>query len=392
MTCSSNSIVKPGRRAALVLLCLALCSVQAQAAPYQPTSDEVVLATVPTKTRARVASPRGLQDAVTQAAADIEAASASGDPRYLGYAQRALGPWWSSKDPPLSVLLIRAQIHQHNHAFGAAIADLDHALTLDPRSAQARLTRAAIHQVQGNYIAAAADCRSLALLVEPLLTTDCMSRVSSHRGQARSAYRRLVSLLDRVAEIEPRQRREAELTLADISMRLGDSEAARQHYDRALAAAEADAYTLLAFTDFLLDQREYHKVIALFEQYPEHADLLLRVALAAQAMSSPGAQQLAQRLRQQYTAHRQRGDFVPSRDYARFLLDIERDPSAALDAAIANWQSQREPADALIVVRAAIAAGQPMAAMPVATFVRQHGLEDVRLAQLLAQISPEPRT
>ncbi len=88
----------------------------------------------------------------------------------------------------------------------------------------------------------------------------------------------------------------------------------------------------------------------LFERYPDYADLLLRAALASRATNAPNARQLAQRLREQYAAHQRRGDFVPSRDYARFLLDIEGKASAALDAALFNWQSQREPADALIVV------------------------------------------
>lgn len=381
MMCFNDSNVTPGRFAALVFLGLALASVQARAAPYQPTSDTVVLATVPASTRSASSKPRDLQSAVSQATADVELARATGDPRYLGYAQSVLEPWWNAKDAPLAVILIRAQIHQHNHSFAAAFAELDHALTLDPRNAQARLTRAAIHQVQGNYTAAAADCRSLALLVEPLTTADCMTRVRSHRGEARDAYQKLLALSDRANGIEPRQRREIELTLADISMRLGDVDTARRHYDQALSATDADAYTLLTFADFLLDQREYQHVIDLFERHPEYADLLLRAAIAARATNATIADQLAQRLREQYAAHQRRGDFAPSRDYARFLLDIEGKASAALDVALANWQSQREPADALIVVRAAIAAGRPQAAAPVVTFIRQHGLEDVRLEQ-----------
>lgn len=392
MMCSNNSTVTPGRLlAALAFLCVAALPTRVQAAPYRPTSDAVVLATVSAGTRAATARPRDLQSAVAQAAVDVESARVSGDPRYLGYAQSALGPWWNAKDAPLPVILIRAQIHQHNHSFAAALVDLDHALTLDPRNAQARLTRAAIHQVQGNYAAAAADCRSLALLVEPLVTVDCMSRVSSLRGEAGDSYRKLRMLRDRTAGLDPPQRREIEITLADISTRLGDVEAARLHYEGALSVTAPDAFTLLTFADFLLEQHQYRDVLALFERHSEYADLLLRAALAARALDTPNAASLAQRLRDQYAAHQRRGDFVPSRDYARFLLDIEGKASAALDAALTNWQSQREPADALVVVRAAIAAGRPTAAAPVATFVREHELEDARIASLLARVPPEPR-
>lgn len=384
MTSFSNSTFATGRpfAAALVCICSALASVQTHAAPYQPTSDSVVLATVPLNSQRATAEPRDLRSAVVQAAADVELAQASGDPRYLGYAQSALAPWWNAKDAPLPVVLIRAQIHQHNHSFAKALADLDYVLTLDPRSAQARLTRAAIHQVQGEYAAAAADCRSLALLVEPLITVDCMSRVSSHQGEARDAYRMLLSLRDRADGTEPHQRREIELTLADISQRLGEIEAARKHYEQALSVTEPDAFTLLTYADFLLEQRDYSRVSALFERYPDYADLLLRAALAAKATKAANADQLTQRLRAQYAAHQRRGDFVPSRDYARFLLDIEGKTSAALQAALFNWRSQREPADALIVMRAAIAAGRRPDAAPVVAFVREHRLEDVRLVGL----------
>jgi len=318
MTSFSNSNVVTGRPfvAALVFICSALASVQA--APYQPTSDAAVLASVPANTRPATAGPRDLQSAVAQAAADVELAQASGDPRYLGYAQSALAPWWNARDAPLPVVLIRAQVHQHNHSFAKALVDLDHALTLDPRNAQARLTRAAIHQVQGEYTAAAADCRSLALLVEPLVTVDCLSRVSSHRGEARDAYRKLLSLRDRADGMEPHQRREIELTLADISQRLGNVAAARLHYDQAISVIDPDAFTLLTYADFLLELREYQKVSALFEHYPAYADLLLRAALAARATKATNASQLAQRLREQYAAHQRRGDLfhrVTTRDF-----------------------------------------------------------------------------
>lgn len=408
MTCFNNSTVGTGRRlaAALVFVCIVMLAIRVQAAPYQPASDDVVLATLPAGMRTAVSRPQDLRTAVAQAAANVALARDSGDPRYLGYAQSALGPWWSAKDAPLPVILIRAQIHQHNHSFAAAIADLDRALAIDPRNAQARLTRAGIYQVQGKYVEAAADCRGLALLVEPLITVDCMSRVSSHRGEARDAYRKLLALRDRADGVGPRQRREIELTLADISNRLGEMETARRHYDQALAVTDPDAYTLLSFADFLLEAGEYRQVLALFERHPEYADLLLRAALAARATAAsappcansaptncpaaaPNAEQLAERLREQYAAHQRRGDFAPSRDYARFLLDIEGKASEALEAALANWRSQREPADALIVLRAAIAAGRPADAAPIGTFVRQHGLDDVRLARLLLQIPAE---
>lgn len=389
MTCSSNSIVTTGRRfAALFFVGVAMASMQAHGAPYQPKSDTVVLATVPAGARSAAKRPQDLQSAIMQAADDVELARTSGDPRYLGYAQAALQPWWQSANAPLPVVLIRAQVHQHNHAFKAALADLDHALSVDPRNAQAHLTRSAIHQVQGNYAAAEADCRSLVLTAPPLTTADCLSRVISHRGQAEPAYQKLAALSARFEGSDARQLKEVKLTLADIATRLGDREAAMRHYETALGATEADAYTLLSFADFLLDSREFQRVAELFAQHPTYQDLLLRAALAARATNAANSGELARRLREQFQAHQRRGDFVPTRDYARFLLDIESDAPSALNAALFNWRSQREPADARIVLRAAIAAHDPDAAAPVIGFIQQNNLQDVRLTSLLGLMHP----
>jgi Tfp pilus assembly protein PilF len=389
MTCCSNHVSVPGRRsfAALVFLLVTLAATHAHAEPYLPASDAAVLATLPAGARSAVNQPQDLQSAILQAVNDIEQARLTGDPRYLGYVQAALGRWWNDAGAPLQVVLIRAQVHQHNHEFQAALAELERALELDPRSVQAHLTRSAIHQVQGNYTAAEADCRSLVLTAEPLITAECMSRVISLRGKARDGYRKLAMLRDRATDLEPRHLEEIDLTLADIAARLDDVQAAQGHYANALSASDPDAYTLLTYADFLLDQNAFQQVTQLFERHPAHQDLLLRAALAARLANKPESAALARRLREQYAAHQRRGDFAPSRDYARFLLDIENDANGALNAALTNWRSQREPADARIVVRAAIAAGKPEAAAAVIAFIRQNKLEDARLTALFASMS-----
>ena len=72
------------------------------------------------------------------------------------------------------------------------------------------------------------------------------------------------------------------------------------------------------------------------------------------------------------------------REQARFLIEVEDDPAAALQAALANWNLQREPADVLVLVEAATAAGSAAAAQPALAFVRQRGLQDIRLAPAAA--------
>jgi hypothetical protein len=115
--------------------------------------------------------------------------------------------------------------------------------------------------------------------------------------------------------------------------------------------------------------------------------LLLRIAIAQKMLREPGSQRSSERLAAAFAAEAQRGDGVHRREEARFLLDVRGNPRAALAAALANWKVQREPDDVLVLMRAAQAAGTPHAAEPAATFVRERGLQDVRIAAAMGDQS-----
>src|SRR4029453_1646985 len=88
-----------------------------------------------------IQDPGNLPLAVALARRYIEQGRGQSDPRYFGYAQGVLSPWWNENAPPLEVLVLRATIRQSLHDFDAALADLNQALVRDSRNAQARLTR-----------------------------------------------------------------------------------------------------------------------------------------------------------------------------------------------------------------------------------------------------------
>ena len=56
-----------------------------------------------------------------------------------------------------------------------------------------------------------------------------------------------------------------------------------------------------------------------------------------------------------------------------------RRAAAALEVARRNWATQREPADARILLEAALAAGESAAAQPVLDWLDRTGLEHVRI-------------
>ncbi|MDP1108498.1 hypothetical protein, partial [Klebsiella pneumoniae] len=85
--------------------------------------------------------------------------------------------------------------------------------------------------------------------------------------------------------------------------------------------------------------------------------LLLRRVIALRALGRESAA-LAAQMRERLAAADRREPGRHAREQARFALDVESQPRAALRLAQANWAFQREPADAVLLLRAALAAGR----------------------------------
>ena len=112
----------------------------------------------------------------------------------------------------------------------------------------------------------------------------------------------------------------------------------------------------------------------------EDADaLLLRLAIAWTHGGDPRAAQAVAALTARFDAAAQRGDTSHGREQSRYELELMGNAAAALKHAQLNWASQREPGDALTLLRAAEAANNPQAAEPVWQMVREMRWEDVRL-------------
>lgn len=343
----------------------------AMATPSVPADDAQIVERLPTRPDAaqrarRAALARDVHQlplALDLAQAAIVRARRDGDPRELGAAQAALAPWWQDAQAPAPVRLLRATILQSRHDFSAALADLD-GLVRDvatplPLRAQALLTRASLQQVLGRFDAARSDCNALrqpafAALGEALQRTAraCVLELQSLTGDARAARQALDALAGRDAA-DPW----LALLRAELAERLGDDAAAQALYTA--AGANGDVYTLAAHADWLLDRRRDRDALAVLDRGPAQADaLLLRRAIAWQRLGDDRAAGAAADLRARFAAIRLRGDAPHLREEARLALEITRDPPRALALARQQWTLQKEPADAVLLLRAARAAGQ----------------------------------
>ena len=369
----------------------------ASSEPYRPTDDTQVLERLSFKASDPAArelkslrnnlqaNPRDLESAVKLATRYIERGRSDGDPRFLGQAQATLTPWWNEPTPPAPILLLRATIRQNAHEFDQALADLDQVLTVQPTNAQAWLTKASILQVQAHYNEARRACQRLSRLAASHVLLGCLSDIAGVTGQSAKGRALLRQVLSD-STVLGRERIWIATILAEIAARTGAIQEAEHYFAEAFTVGVRDQYLLSAYADFLLDHRRYRDVVSLLQAETKADGLLLRLALAEQALELPASTGHISELASRFAASRERGTSVHVREEARFILTLQHEAKRALPLALANWAVQREPADARILLENALAAKNPSAAQSVLEWMKSNRVEDFHLQQLAKQI------
>lgn len=374
---------------------------RASSEPYRPTDDTQVLERLSFKASDPVArelatlrsdlrqNPHNLDSAVKLATRYIEQGRSEGDPRFLGQAQAVFNPWWNEPAPPPAALLLRATIRQNAHEFDQALADLDQVLAMQPTNAQAWLTKAAILQVQARYDEARRACQRLARLAASHVLLGCLSDIAGVTGQSTKTRELLRQVLSDPGLIG-RERIWIATILAETSARIGAIREAEEYFAEAFKVSIKDQYVLGAYADFLLDQRRYQDVISLLRPETRADGLLLRLALAEQALELPSSKSHVAELAARFAASRERGTATHVREEARFTLTLQHNTKRALPLAQANWNVQRKPADARILLECALAEKNRAAAQPAMEWLKTNHVEDFRLQQLAKQIQEAP--
>lgn len=369
------------------------------AAPYTPASDSEVLEQLPFKTSDSTGrelrrlrqdlseKPLNLDKAVALAQRYYRLAMADGDPRFTGYAQAALAPWWEMTDAPVPVLVQRATLRQYSHNFTSALADLKLATRLEPRNGTAWSLLAAIHMVQADYAAARQDCEKLQGLASTLIVIACVATVDSLSGQARQAYSTLQNAYAATPAATDIEKLWVLTRLAEMSDRLGLVQEADAYFRAALKLNISDAYLLAVYAEFLLDEHRHSEVIALLENKERSDVLLMRLTLAENAIKAPRAAEHQAIIRARFDAARMRGDKLHTQDEARFNLYLLNKPKEALRLAQENWLIQHEPSDARILLEAALAAKDTAAAQPALDWFNQSHIEDRHIQRLVKSVS-----
>ena len=382
----------------LRLLALALClsALAAQATPITPTRDDEVIEVLPAVTSSRAEErrlrkqlaqqPRDAKLALGVAQGYLDQAHELGDPRFVGLAMSAIAGWTDEATMPDAVLMMRAVLQQYLHQFDASAASLKRLLARPsalPRP-QAWLTLATVRRVQGRYGESDAACKQVAAAGTALHAEACLAENAALRGEVDRARTVFTGLLASQRDAAPSTQAWLLTSLAELEQRAGKAAAADAAF-KAVLKLEPDPYATLAYADFLIEQKRPAQALALLKGQARSDAVLLRLAIAGVQAVAPTAKADADEMRERIALANQRPDakVAHGREQAMFALQVDGQPTRALELARGNVSQQREPLDLLVFAQAARAAADATALAEVRKLTQEMGLRDQRVEALL---------
>ena len=216
----------------------------------------------------------------------------------------------------------------------------------------------------GRFELAAADCQAIhtgALIGVGFL---CQSTAMLLTAQAPAIYKRLVIVTKAPQLLDPSLKPWALGLMGEIAALQGDRPSARLHLQDVLTLNPLAIRERLILADLMLQDGEGLTVTTLLQDAPPTDGVLIRRVLAGQAQGQTDDADTAV-LAKRFKLNLDLGLTAHAREEARYYLQIAHDPATALQRALVNWGLQHEVDDASLLIDAAMAAGQPAAALPV---------------------------
>jgi len=406
---------------ALAVSATAGASTAGGATPFRPTDPGFVVAELPGgSSRARDGSARQLelsrsdpQLAAQLAGALLEQARLSAQPQLYGRAESVLAPWIARPTVPAPLLILEANILQQRHEFAAAIALADRAIAQDPRSGQARLMRANVHIVTGDYEHARPDCAWLLGSGEQWTGSVCIAQVLGSTGQLERARALLERLMAGGAagpfgqgQIGQGQFGQGQIgqgptddvlawTLsvrADLALRAGALPEAQDMLTHAVALAPASDYTRLALADVLIARNQLAAAVNILGTARPSVGVLLRRAIAQSRTDAGHTPDSLAELEERLNVSAQRGERTHLREEARLAMEFSHDAADGRQSALAlardNFNVQRETEDIRLFARAVVVTRDPAALATLKEWLQHSHYEDIVVAQLLRSGQP----
>jgi thioredoxin-like negative regulator of GroEL len=318
---------------------------------------------------------------VALATAYIARARALREPGYFGRAEALLAPRAARPEAGVALRRLYAEVLQYRHEFVAAEGLLNGILREVPHDHDARLLRASIRLVRGDFPGARGDCAQLAAgggNGVPIGLA-CLAEALAGGGQ----FDRAQALLDNTPADGADQNAHAYLlaTRGELRERNQDLDRAIADYSAALTLAPRDDSVRAALADALVERGDTHDARRLLDIDKPSVALLVRGAALAQG---PERSELIGRAQAWLDLEAARGDAMHDREAAMLAL-VDGKPALALAAARRNFELQRELPDVRVLARAASAVRDAGALEALRQWLRSTGYRDHITESILAR-------
>ena len=326
--------------------------------------------------------------------ASYQVAVASGDARAYGRTLSILQQWPDSQEQPAMFHILLAAVLQHNHEFEQALEQLQPLLESGAGDrgmlTQALTIQSQIGLVIGDYELVAHSCQALRQAARYPVYLNCQAQLDGVTGNAEAALNALNSTLDRGTDLNAQDYQELMTTAAVILHRTGELAPAESYYQAALRLSPQNTYLQVNYSNLLLESGRHGDVVTLLSTTTDerrNTELNIILARALLASDSTADRQRAAEIIATLEAAFQlaflRDEAIPHKEYAQFALYLADRPDAALDAAKANWQQQKEPSDTRLLANAAAATSDPETLAEIDLWLDTHGTQDRQLQAII---------
>jgi tetratricopeptide (TPR) repeat protein len=310
---------------------------------------------------------------VALASAFMERARTLREPMYFGRAEAVLAPLAARPAASATLRRLYAEILQHRHDFVAAETLLDAVLRDAPHDGEARLLRASVRLVRGDFSGARSDCAQLAAAGGEEATPGFACFAEALAG---GNLERARSVLDTLPAEQGNQHGSARAyllaTRAQLRERGGDIAGAILDYREALKLAPRDDSIRASLADALAATGNVGEARDLLAIDKPSLALVVRSAALLE-----GARRVAllERADSWLALETARGDMPHWREMAMLAL-AKGELAHALAAARRNFETQKELADIRVLARAARAANDAPALSALQSWLRETGYRD----------------
>jgi Tetratricopeptide repeat len=369
--------------AAVALFSCVACA--EETARYRPVDGDAVVLALPAGVSRAQALPADAADperAAIDAEAFLRLARTTRDARYFGRAEALIEPWIARQDATPRLLIAAADLAQQRHEFVSARQLLDRAIDADPEDGRARIQRANVALLLGEFEAARHDCLAVLQGGATFPGTVCLASAMTGPGSLQRA-RRLLEPFDDAERMAPDIARWLLLTESDLALRDGDAQAARQYLARAHALDPDHEETRARLAELLIEQGDAANALTLARGSTESAALLVRRIRSASGIDAAEAAPARRELDALLAVGRRRGTTPHLREEAELALFVDRDSARALALARQNFGLQKDTPDLRLLLDAAVAAGDKPTLAELRRWLASTGFEDHVVASRL---------